>query len=52
VTPPPGMTDLAFVEGRVGQRVVMVNAAGANQGAERRLTKTALLQAAEEAAAA
>jgi quinoprotein glucose dehydrogenase len=42
VTPPPGMTDLAFVEGRVGQRVVMVNAAGANQGADAPLAKSAL----------
>jgi quinoprotein glucose dehydrogenase len=42
VTPPPGMTDLAFVEGRVGQRVVMVNAAGANQGADAPLAKTPL----------
>jgi quinoprotein glucose dehydrogenase len=45
VTPPPGMTDLAFVEGRVGQRVVMVNAAGANQGADAPLAKTAALPA-------
>jgi len=45
VTPPPGMTDLAFVEGRVGQRVVMVNAAGANQGADAPLAKMAALPA-------
>jgi len=42
VTPPPGMTDLAFVEGRVGQRVVMVNATGADQGADVPLAKTPL----------
>jgi quinoprotein glucose dehydrogenase len=34
VPPPPGMTDLPYVEGRVGERVVMVNAAGTNQGAD------------------
>jgi quinoprotein glucose dehydrogenase len=28
------MTDLPYVEGRVGERVVMVNAAGTNQGAD------------------
>jgi quinoprotein glucose dehydrogenase len=41
VVPPPGMTDLPYVEGRVGQRVVMVNAAGANQGADAPLVKAA-----------
>ncbi len=39
VPPPPGMTDLEYVEGRVGQRIVMVNAAGANQGADAPLVK-------------
>jgi quinoprotein glucose dehydrogenase len=33
------MTDLAYVEGRVGQRIVMVNAAGANQGADAPIVK-------------
>ena len=34
VPPPPGMTDLPYVEGQAGQQVVMVNAAGADQGAD------------------
>ena len=34
VPPPPGMTDLPYVEGQAGQKVVMVNAAGADQGAD------------------
>ena len=34
VPPPPGMTDLPYVEGLAGQRIVMVNAAGADQGAD------------------
>jgi quinoprotein glucose dehydrogenase len=34
VPPPPGMTDLPYVEGLAGQRIVMVNAAGADAGAD------------------
>jgi quinoprotein glucose dehydrogenase len=34
VPPPPGMTDLDYVEGHAGERVVMINAAGAGQGAD------------------
>jgi len=34
VPPPPGMTDLPLVEGQAGQRVVMINAAGAGEGAD------------------
>jgi len=34
VPPPPGMTDLSLVEGLAGQKIVMVNAAGANEGAD------------------
>ena len=34
VPPPPGMTDLPLVEGQAGQRIVMVNAAGADSGAD------------------
>jgi quinoprotein glucose dehydrogenase len=34
VPPPPGFTDLPYVEGLAGQPVVMVNAAGAGQGAD------------------
>ncbi len=34
VPPPPGMTDLEYVEGHAGDRVVMINAAGAGQGAD------------------
>lgn len=34
VPPPPGFTDLPYVEGLAGQPVVMVNAAGTNQGAD------------------
>ena len=41
VVPPAGMTDLDYVEGRVGERVVMVNAAGADQGADAPLAKRA-----------
>ncbi len=41
VTPPPGMTDLDYVEGRIGERVVMVNAAGADQGADAPLARRA-----------
>jgi len=33
VPPPPGMTDLPLVEGLAGQKIVMVNAAGADAGA-------------------
>ena len=32
VPPPPGFTDLPYVEGQAGQPVVMVNAAGADAG--------------------
>lgn len=34
VPPPPGLSDLPYVEGQVGQHIVMVNAAGAGQGAD------------------
>ncbi|MBN9543894.1 MAG: pyrroloquinoline quinone-dependent dehydrogenase, partial [Alphaproteobacteria bacterium] len=34
VPPPPGFTDLPYVNGLAGQPVVMVNAAGTNQGAD------------------
>jgi quinoprotein glucose dehydrogenase len=34
VTPPKNFTDLPYVEGQVGQHIVMVNAAGAGQGAD------------------
>jgi len=41
VPPPPGMTDLPYVVGEAGRSVVMVNAAGADQGADAPLTKRA-----------
>ncbi len=41
VPPPPGMTDLPYVVGTAGQKVVMVNAAGAGQGADAPLAKRA-----------
>lgn len=41
VPPPPGMTDLDYVEGHVGERVVMINAAGADQGADAPLKRAA-----------
>ena len=34
VPPPPGFSDIRYVEGRAGQKVEMVNAAGADQGAD------------------
>ncbi len=34
VPPPPGFTDLPYVAGQVGRPVVMVNAAGADSGAD------------------
>ena len=34
VPPPPQLTDLPYVEGQVGQRITMVSAAGAGQGAD------------------
>ncbi len=34
VRPPPGFTDLPFVEGEIGSQVTMIYAAGANQGAD------------------
>jgi len=34
VPPPPGMTDLPYVIGEAGQPTVMINAAGADQGAD------------------
>ena len=34
VPPPAGMSDLPYVIGQAGQRVVMINAAGADQGAD------------------
>jgi len=41
VKPPPGMTDLEYVEGHAGERVVMINAAGADQGADAPLKRAA-----------
>jgi len=41
VPPPPGMSDLEYIVGRVGQRVTMVNAAGADQGADVPLKRAA-----------
>jgi quinoprotein glucose dehydrogenase len=46
VPPPPGMTDLEYVEGHAGERVVMVNAAGAGQGADVALTRALSSQSA------
>ena len=34
VPPPPGFSDLRYVEGRVGEKVEMVNASGADAGAD------------------
>jgi quinoprotein glucose dehydrogenase len=45
VPPPPGMTDLPYVVGEAGRQVVMVNAAGADQGADAPLTKRAQVPA-------
>jgi quinoprotein glucose dehydrogenase len=42
VKPPPGMSDLDYVEGHAGERVVMINAAGADQGADAPLQRAAL----------
>jgi quinoprotein glucose dehydrogenase len=41
VKPPPGMSDLEYVEGHAGERVVMINAAGADQGADAPLKRAA-----------
>jgi len=41
VKPPAGMSDLAYVEGHAGERVVMINAAGADQGADAPLKRAA-----------
>jgi len=41
VKPPPGMSDLDYVEGHAGERVVMINAAGADQGADAPLARPA-----------
>jgi quinoprotein glucose dehydrogenase len=41
VPPPPGFTDLDYIVGRVGQRVTMINAAGADQGADVPLKRAA-----------
>ncbi len=41
VPPPPGMTDLPYVIGEAGEPVVMINAAGADQGADAPLAKKA-----------
>src|ERR1700722_18556740 len=38
VPPPEGFTDLPYVVGRVGRKVTMINASGANQGADAPLT--------------
>jgi quinoprotein glucose dehydrogenase len=42
VPPPPGMTDLPYVVGEAGVPVVMINAAGADQGADAPLAKKAI----------
>ena len=39
VPPPTGMSDLPYVIGTAGQQVVMINAAGADQGADAPLVK-------------
>ncbi len=39
--PPPGMTDLPLVEGMAGQKITMVNAAGAGDGADAQPAKKA-----------
>ncbi len=39
VPPPPGMSDLPYVIGQAGQPVVMINAAGADQGADAPLAR-------------
>ncbi len=41
VPPPPGMSDLDYVEGHAGERVVMINAAGADQGADAPIKRAA-----------
>jgi len=41
VKPPAGMSDLDYVEGHAGERVVMINAAGADQGADAPLKRAA-----------
>ena len=41
VPPPQGMTDLDYVEGHVGERVMMIIAAGADQGADAPLKRAA-----------
>jgi len=41
VPPPPGLSDLDYVEGHAGERVVMINAAGADQGADAPLKRAA-----------
>ncbi len=41
VKPPAGMSDLDYVEGHAGERVVMINAAGADQGADAPLRRAA-----------
>ncbi|HET7085632.1 MAG TPA: PQQ-binding-like beta-propeller repeat protein [Rhizomicrobium sp.] len=41
VPPPQGMSDLPFVIGQAGQPVVMINAAGADQGADAPLVRRA-----------
>ena len=38
VPPPEGFSDLPYVVGRAGRRVTMINASGANQGADAPLT--------------
>jgi quinoprotein glucose dehydrogenase len=44
VKPPAGMSDLDYVEGHAGERVVMINAAGADQGADALLRRAAAPQ--------
>ncbi|MDE3154528.1 MAG: PQQ-binding-like beta-propeller repeat protein [Acidobacteriota bacterium] len=39
VPPPPGFSDLPYVEGQAGQEVRMINAAGAGQGADAEAAK-------------
>jgi quinoprotein glucose dehydrogenase len=40
VPPPSGMSDLRYVVGKAGKKVVMINASGTNQGADAPLVKT------------
>jgi quinoprotein glucose dehydrogenase len=40
VPPPPGLSDIRYVVGKVGKQVVMINASGTNQGADAPLVKS------------